>query len=464
MKQLIALFMSCLSMLVACTAGPTRPFAIATASPQQGMLTVSPTPASTSQQDSITPTPSTLQAAVLAGNISTLSVDSFSSTSPDGKWTAEAVLATFLGEGRYYNYTLLTVQDNTESFRWTPHEEWSESGLGESFLSTFYWSADGRYLYFHDLGYSHGCPVKFVTYLRRVDLTDGSLTEIPLTGLQLGEITVSPKGDQLLYQVEDGFFMRDLVTGETRIIPVEWAEEQEAGWYAWSPDRNQLAFTIDQNPCIPLEGSEESKSGTSIRLLDLDSGEIQTLTDYDPRGLVVKDWEAPKALEVFSNGEDALLQIDSGTLLPDPAPLASAVLEDYLNSLALGGSGLGYYTYEQAADLYGGSYETLIEVNPELDPNDHAALLRNACEVNGFQCLRLHEVVSSRTLLGTDGSYEIHLTIQLEDPSGVIFFTGLCCGSGDAPPQTEFDFTIRRSANGTFQVLDLPPYVSQEGK
>jgi hypothetical protein len=52
----------------------------------------------------------------------------------------------------------------------------------------------------------------------------------------------------------------------------------------------------------------------------------------------------------------------------------------------------------------------------------------------------------------------------LEDPSGVIFFTGLCCGSGDIPPQTEFDFTIRRSANGTFHVLDLPPYASQEGK
>jgi hypothetical protein len=134
------------------------------------------------------------------------------------------------------------------------------------------------------------------------------------------------------------------------------------------------------------------------------------------------------------------------------------VLEDYLNSLAFGGSGLGYYTYPQAVDLYDGSYQALIDLNPGIDPNDPAALLRNACEVNGFQCLRLHRVVSSRTLLGVDGSYAIHLTVQLEDRYGEVFYTGLCCGSGNAPQQTEFDFTVRRSADGIFQVLDLPPY------
>ena len=101
------------------------------------------------QPVAMTSTPSTLQEAVLAGNLSTSSVDSLRSTAPDGKWIAEAVLSTFSGEAGYYNYTLLTVRDFTGIYRWTPYEEWSESGLGESFLSTFYWSADGRYLYFH---------------------------------------------------------------------------------------------------------------------------------------------------------------------------------------------------------------------------------------------------------------------------------------------------------------------------
>ena len=457
MKPIITLFLFSIFLLAACSEAP---MAIETVHPPQDMPIAAPTLAAASDQhDTTTSTPSTLPEVVLAGNLSTSSVDSFSSISQNGEWTAEAVLAKFSGDAGHYNYTLLTVRDYADSIRWTPYEEWSESGLGESFLSTFYWSVDGRYLYFHDSGFAHGCPVRFVTYLRQVDLTDGSLTEIPLTGLQLGEITVSPSANLLVYQVKDGFFVRDLVTGETRTIPVEWPEEQEVGWYAWSPEGKQLAFTIDQNPCVPAQGSEESKSGTSIRILDLDSDAVQTLTNFDPRNLVVRGWDDPTALKVFSNGEELLLQIDSGSLLPDPAQEASAVLEDYLNSLAFGGSGLGYYTYEQAAELYGGSYDGLIDLNPEVDPGSHAALLRNACEVNGFQCLRLHEVLSSRTMLGPDGSYEIHLTIQLEDPSRVIFLTGLCCGSGDAPPQTEFDFTVRRSADGTFQVLDLPPYV-----
>ena len=97
-------------------------------------------------------------------------------------------------------------------------------------------------------------------------------------------------------------------------------------------------------------------------------------------------------------------------------------------------------------------------MNPEIDPSNHAELLRAACEANGFHCLRLHKVTSVRTLFAPDGSYEIQLTVQLQDRSGVVFFTGLCCGYGDAPPQTEFDFTVRQWTDGTFQVLDLPPY------
>jgi hypothetical protein len=369
------------------------------------------------------------------------------------------MLVSFVGEAGYYDHVLLTVRDYTDTFRWTPYEKWGEGGLGDSFLSNFYWSADGRYLYFHDTGYAHPCPLKFVTYLRRVDLTDGSLSEIPLTDLNLGDITISPDGDLLVYQVEDGFFVRNLATGETRTIALEWAQEQRAGWYAWSPAGNQLAFTINQQPCFPSEDSEESKSGTSIRILDLDSSELQTITDYDPRNLIVKGWDDPNALKVFYNGEEMLLQIDSGTLLPDPAPIASAVLEEYLNSLALAKSGMGTFTYERAADLYGGSYQTLIEMNPEIDPNDREALLSKACEANGFQCLRLHEIISARTMLGANGSYDIHFTVQLTHPYGGIFFTGLCCGSGGAPPQqTKFDFTVRRLSDGRFQVLDLPPY------
>ena len=456
MKSSVILLLVVLFLLVACTAGPATTVPILVANSEQDRPTVSSTATSAPQQgDPASPTPSTPLEAVLTGELPTSSVNSISSTSPDGKWTAEALRVTFSGDAGYYEYELLTIRDYTTTLRWAPQEKWSQGGLGASYISDFYWSADGRYVYFHDTGVADGCSVVFATYLRRVDLTDGSLSEIPLTGLNLGMITLSPDLKMLAYQVRDGFVVRDLLTDETQTIPVKWMEEQEVGWYAWSPDMDQLAFTIDQNPCVPAEGS---KSGTSIRILDLDSGDVQTLTDYDPRNLVVIGWDDPKALKVPSNGEEMLLHIDSGALLPDPALVASALLDEYLNSLALGSSGIGPYTYERAADLYSGSYQTLIEMNPEIDPSNHAELLRAACEANGFHCLRLHKVTSARTLFAPDGSYEIQLTVQLQDRSGVVFFTGLCCGYGDAPPQTEFDFTVRQWTDGTFQVLDLPPY------
>jgi hypothetical protein len=44
--------------------------------------------------------------------------------------------------------------------------------------------------------------------------------------------------------------------------------------------------------------------------------------------------------------------------------------------------------YDEAAGLYGGSYEQLIEFNPSLDSSSKPDLLKAACTVNGFQCLR----------------------------------------------------------------------------
>ena len=257
-------------------------------------------------------------------DLSDMIVNQHTSTSPDGLWRADALLATFYGDTSkdYARLTLTRLGDIYEE--WRPYEEWSETGLGDSFLSDFSWSPDGRYLYFTHTGNADGCGDPFVTNLRRVDLEERSLSEIPLEGIGLDIITLSPNLDWLAYRVGDGFLIRSLETGESNTLPYEWRAEHDylVGGYAWSPDRKTLAFTLTQEYCIP---DPSEASGTSIRLIDLETGEVLTLTDRDPRFLTVTDWPQPGKLQVYQDGSLFIFDINSGTLTPDTAAIATPI-------------------------------------------------------------------------------------------------------------------------------------------
>lgn len=129
--------------------------------------------------------------------------------------------------------------------------------------------------------------------------------------------------------------------------------------------------------------------------------------------------------------------------------LAQHALMEFLDNLHDG-------NYAEAARFYGGSYETMIDHNPGIDPNDHAALLRNACTLNGMQCLRgkingVEEKVS-------DTNYVFLVELQKED--GTLFELGPCCGGDETsfPPQSVFVFTVMDGDQNEFAVMDLPPY------
>src|SRR5512134_270633 len=53
---------------------------------------------------------------------------------------------------------------------------------------------------------------------------------------------------------------------------------------------------------------------------------------------------------------------------------------------------MGFFTalyeerYDQAAQMYVGTYDDLVYMNPRFDPNDHAALWKQGCQVNGMHC------------------------------------------------------------------------------
>jgi hypothetical protein len=111
--------------------------------------------------------------------------------------------------------------------------------------------------------------------------------------------------------------------------------------------------------------------------------------------------------------------------------------------------------YANAVELYGGSYETLISLNPELSPNDSVSLWKNGCQVNGFHCLSIR----SATLKEQMGSAFV-FTVEFNNPDGSLFMRGPCCGTESTtdPLVSQFDFLVVIVGNA-YKIQNLPVYV-----
>jgi hypothetical protein len=129
--------------------------------------------------------------------------------------------------------------------------------------------------------------------------------------------------------------------------------------------------------------------------------------------------------------------------------LAHDILVKFLNTLHKG-------SYAEAAQQYGGSYETMIDQNPALDPNDQAAFLRNACTVNGMQCLQVKSAVLDKKVSETEYVFKVDF---IQD-DGMLFVLAPCCGGDETstPPQSEFHLKVVKVAGDRFTVIDTPPY------
>jgi hypothetical protein len=112
--------------------------------------------------------------------------------------------------------------------------------------------------------------------------------------------------------------------------------------------------------------------------------------------------------------------------------------------------------YAEAAELYSGTYETMIDHNPSLDPNDRVALMRNACTINGAQCLDVKTAGLDAQLSSTEFIFKV----ELQTDDGSLFILGPCCGASetDQPSTSVFMFSVVKTPNRQFQVIDMPPY------
>lgn len=142
-----------------------------------------------------------------------------------------------------------------------------------------------------------------------------------------------------------------------------------------------------------------------------------------------------------------------GTLPPTETlsdeQLALQVLSDFLQCLHSG-------DYDKAAQLYGGTYEMMIYLNPSVDPSEHTTLLQNACTVNGAQCLQVKSVSLDKQISKT----EFVFRVDFLNVDGTLFVLGPCCGGNatDFPPQSVFNLTVMKVDENKFSVMDMPPY------
>lgn len=127
---------------------------------------------------------------------------------------------------------------------------------------------------------------------------------------------------------------------------------------------------------------------------------------------------------------------------------AQEALVDYFAALHQG-------QYSQAVDLYGGSYENLIAMNPQIAPDDFAALWESGCTLNGLQCLPVRSAT-----LKEQGDNTFVFTVEFNNPDGSRFVLGPCCGASatEMPPVEQFTYQVVKK-DGKYLVLDLPVYV-----
>lgn len=100
----------------------------------------------------------------------------------------------------------------------------------------------------------------------------------------------------------------------------------------------------------------------------------------------------------------------------------------------------------------------MVEHNPDIDPDDHTSLLRNACTINGANCLEVYTAGLDKAISKTEFVFKVDFV----NSDGEIFSLGPCCGSNEPDFQFQIVFNFRvvkdENAEHGFLVMDMPPY------
>jgi hypothetical protein len=327
-------------------------------------------------------------------------------------------------------------------------DEWLPAGLGMTTPFVMRWTQDGKSLFIADTGVPDGCGPRFFVNPRKVDLQSGVVTSL---GEDLfGKLSVSSDGSFLVaFSQDTGLVVHDLTGGEPQLITfTPPAGDWWPGEIVWSPDGREFLFDLSANPCGPPEAVT-----SSIWRASLEGAEASPLVLDDPNGLSLQSWPEACLVQLRDRAMGVWwLDPCTGELNQTPPQEIGLALDALLGFF----DALHQENYAEAAGYYGGSYESLQNNNPTIDPNDRAALLTSACQENGYVCLP----VLSYVLTSQPDLDEFRFLVTF-DREGEAFVMGPCCGASaiDQPPVEQFTYTVKKDDTGTYRVQELPVYV-----
>ena len=258
----------------------------------------------------------------------------WTATSPDGVWQIEGLTALPKAGGEQY-YTEMRVKKADGSAEWLPVATWSNFGLGYTTPQPLHWSPDGRYLYFTNAPVPDGCGL-FVNAsdLQRLNLADGTVTEVLPYGLTWS-LAIAPNGKAVAYNKGDELYLLDLASSNVTTTKVEGLEPNAMwGNFVWSPDSQQLAFTIAYAPCQPPAWSH------SIVVVDIQRMTMTTVVEKDIRRLTAITWnDASQIVLADPQEKQWILDLNTGTVteasvLPTELNATLSALPTAITSLA----------------------------------------------------------------------------------------------------------------------------------
>ncbi|MDP9249436.1 MAG: hypothetical protein M3M85_02940 [bacterium] len=130
-----------------------------------------------------------------------------------------------------------------------------------------------------------------------------------------------------------------------------------------------------------------------------------------------------------------------------------AALIEYFDLLSAG-------EYMRALAYHGSGYETLRGWNPTVDANALASLLKYGCEWNGWQCLKIKNIVKEEKISEDEYRYIVQFErTEWTEESEIVFAVGPCCGEeDDGTRRRDFEYVVKNTAQG-YLVMYPPVYV-----